>query len=409
MKSKKAMNWLATRAQEHLIYLAETLGPKPPASEDYHAASKYIAQAFRDCGLSVEVQEWECPNWREISTRLVLNGQDLPVAANAYSRSCEVNAPFIIVRTMAELEIAKMRGIIAVLCGDLTMQPLSPKSWFLASERELHMIELLEQKQPAALITVQSNPGNLERLIEDADFDIPSAVVPAVVGRQLLANQSQSIQLTISSKTEPGLGRNLVARNYSGSAQRVVLCAHYDTKYDTPGAADNAGGVAILLGLAEYFSHHQPGLNIEIVAFGSEEYMPIGDDYYIECGENDLFSNTLTAINFDGAGRMLGANSIAMFSESSAFHQNMKKITANFPGVVWVDPWPQSNHSTFAWRGVPSIAFTSQGGPFMHHLRTDTIDWVDPFLLAEVAALTIEIIAEIGDKPGSWLRPIKAE
>jgi len=285
------------------------------------------------------------------------------------------------------------------------MQPLSPKSWFLASERELHMIDLLEKKSPAALITIQSNPGDLERLIEDAEFYIPSAVVPADVGRQLLDNQGQSVQMTITTKSKPGQARNLVARNFSGSSQRLVVCAHYDTKYDTPGAVDNASGVAILLCLAEYFNKHQPGLNLEFIAFGSEEYLPIGDDYYIQQGEEGMFQNIVAAINFDGAGRMLGANSIAMFAESPAFHQRIEEITTNFPGVVWVAPWPQSNHSTFAMRSVPSIAFTSQGGPFMHHLRADTLLWIDPAMLAELTNLTVQIIHEISGKPLSWLRP----
>ena len=305
---------------------------------------------------------------------------------------------------MKELELADLEGKIAVLCADLTIQPLSPKSWFLISERELQMISLLEKKSPSAIITVQSNPGNLERLIEDAEFSIPSAVVPADAGRHLLNHRRKPVHLRISTKTEPGHGRNLVARNFVGTAPRVVLCAHYDTKYDTPGAADNAGGVAILLSLAEYFSKNSPGINLEFVAFGSEEYLPIGDDFYIQSGEENIFQHILTAINFDGAGRKLGVNTISMYSESSAFHQYTEEITAEFPGIVWADPWPQSNHSTFAWRGVPSIAFTSKGGPFLHHLRSDTIDWVDASMLAEAAALAIQIVSGLGNKSYSWLR-----
>jgi aminopeptidase YwaD len=392
------------RSRAHMKFLAEELGPKPPASKDYHAASKYIESYFRDCGLLIEVQKWECPDWQELSTRLVLNGTELAAAANAFSSTCDVTAAFVFVKTMAELEIVELEGKIGVLCGELTMQPLSPKSWFLASERELHMIDLLETKSPAALITVQSNPGDLERLIEDAEFRIPSAVVPADVGRQLLENQEHLLHLAISTKLRPGHARNIIARNFSGRPPRLVMCAHYDTKHDTPGAVDNAGGISILLCLAEYFSRHQPDLNLEFVAFGSEEYLPIGDDYYIQYGEEDMFQNILAAINFDGVGRKLGANSIVMFTESAAFHQHVEEITARFPAVVWVDPWPQSNHSTFAWRGVPSIAFTSQGGPFMHHLRTDTLRWVDPMMLAEVTNLTIQIVQDIIGKPLSWLR-----
>ena len=65
--------------------------------------------------------------------------------------------------------------------------------------------------------------------------------------------------------------------------------------------------------------------------------------------------------NVDSVGQRLAANSIALFSASSQFEAALHGLTAVYPGVVWVDPWPQSNHSTFAMRGVPSIAFSSTG------------------------------------------------
>ncbi|MGQ9927004.1 MAG: M28 family peptidase [Chloroflexaceae bacterium] len=36
----------------------------------------------------------------------------------------------------------------------------------------------------------------------------------------------------------------------------MILCAHLDTKIDTPGAADHAAGVAVLLALAEMLGAH---------------------------------------------------------------------------------------------------------------------------------------------------------
>jgi len=283
------------------------------------------------------------------------------------------------------------------------MQPLSPKKWFLASKRELRMIELLEKKAPAAIITIQSNLGSLERLTEDNDLLIPSAVVPYQAGRQL-QNAKGIVHLHIDTVSAVGSGKNIIARNFEKNAQRIVLCAHYDTKQDTPGAVDNAGGVAILLCLAEILSRNLDNVNLEFVAFGSEEYLPIGDDFYIEKGEDGLFEKMIAAINFDGAGRRLGANSIVMFQQSPNFQQCVEKIVSNYPGMVWVDPWPQSNHSTFAWRGVPSVAFTSQGGPFLHHLQADTIEWVDEKQLAEVVQVTSEMISMLQKRSTSWSR-----
>lgn len=54
----------------------------------------------------------------------------------------------------------------------------------------------------------------------------------------------------------------------------VVIGAHYDTEIDTPGADDNASGVAVMLELARRFApggDRQPGRTLRFIAFTNEE------------------------------------------------------------------------------------------------------------------------------------------
>ncbi|KPJ98593.1 MAG: hypothetical protein AMK71_11145 [Nitrospira bacterium SG8_35_4] len=51
----------------------------------------------------------------------------------------------------------------------------------------------------------------------------------------------------------------------------LVVGAHYDTVPGTPGADDNASGVAGLLELARLFADEQPGITLHFVAFALEE------------------------------------------------------------------------------------------------------------------------------------------
>lgn len=51
----------------------------------------------------------------------------------------------------------------------------------------------------------------------------------------------------------------------------VIVGAHYDTTPATPGADDNASGVAVLIALAETFSPMQPQRTLRFVAFANEE------------------------------------------------------------------------------------------------------------------------------------------
>jgi Iap family predicted aminopeptidase len=309
----------------------------------------------------------------------------------------------VAVGTVAELETAELEGRIGVLYGDLTKAPLSPKSWFLKSEREDHVIRLLEAKRPAALITVQSRPGDLERVIVDWEFTIPSATVPARVGLAMLRERAPTLYLQIQSRQSPGHTCNVVARKAGQGAARVVLCAHYDTTIDTPGAVDNGGGVAILLALAQTLGGKELMHGLEWIAFSGHEYLPLGDDEYLRrCG--DQLAGIVAVINFDGAGQYTAANSIATFASSPAFQDQLVETTGGYPGIVWVDPWPQSNHSTFAMRGVPAIAFSSEGRIRLDHLRADSIEWVSPAKLEEVVSLVTAAVESLQDKSPDWTR-----
>lgn len=65
---------------------------------------------------------------------------------------------------------------------------------------------------------------------------------------------------------------NIIARKSSAASdETVVIGAHYDSAEGTPGADDNASGVAMLLELARYFVNREVKVNIEFVAFTNEE------------------------------------------------------------------------------------------------------------------------------------------
>lgn len=375
---------------QHLHKLSVEIGPRPGGSPANHAAIAYIARAMREAGLEVEEQRFACPDWTELGTYLELDGRELPTGANAYAPPCDVTAPLVPAATIAELAQADLAGRIGVLYGDLTREPLSAKAWFLKSERDDQIINLLESKRPAALITVLGRDGLLPRLIEDAEFVIPSATVPPEVGLALLSRAGSAGRLRIQTRSEAGWSANVVGRRVG--AGKIVLCAHFDTKIDTPGALDNAGGVAILLALASRLRSERA---LELVAFANEEYLPIGDDEYLRRMGEDGLGQVTACINFDGAGGALSANSITAIAAPEALERRVRELAAAYHGVVWAEPWPESNHSTFSFRGIPAIPFTSVGRTDIAHLRNDTVEMVSVSRLAEVVALTQEVVAAL--------------
>jgi Zn-dependent M28 family amino/carboxypeptidase len=55
------------------------------------------------------------------------------------------------------------------------------------------------------------------------------------------------------------------------SDEIIVVGAHYDSVFGSPGAGDNASGVAALLLIAKHFAERQPERTLRFVAFANEE------------------------------------------------------------------------------------------------------------------------------------------
>lgn len=77
-----------------------------------------------------------------------------------------------------------------------------------------------------------------------------------------------------------GRSANVVARppGFDPAAPHVVVGAHVDTVPQSPGAEDNASGVALVLELARLVQRNGSRLPVVLVAFGAEEPRGPGDD-----------------------------------------------------------------------------------------------------------------------------------
>ena len=82
-----------------------------------------------------------------------------------------------------------------------------------------------------------------------------------------------------SGKTYQNLILNLDAASNS-DLPPILIGAHYDAVPGTPGADDNATGVAVLLEMASVFAHNPLKYPVRLVAFDLEEYGLLGSTAY---------------------------------------------------------------------------------------------------------------------------------
>jgi aminopeptidase YwaD len=385
----------------HLQELAGRIGIRYIGSPGNHAAAEYIRREMEKAGLAVELQKSDCPEWTARRTVCEADGIPLSVFVDPFSPPVDVTAPVVPVCTIAELEAADLRGKIALLYGDLMEAPVSPKAWFLKTEHDNRIITLLERKAPAAVLSAQPVVPYFAHGFCDAEFSPPSATLPRETALDLLCRQPKAVHLALDTERRPGSTANVVGRIAGSRPETIVLCAHYDTALLTPGACDNAGGAAILLALAAHFAAQRLDCSLEFAAFSGHEYLPLGVDAYWKTASA---GKLIAAVNFDGAGHRLAANTLTAMAASEGLIRMAQSKLQPYPGSIWVDPWPESDHSAFAMCGVPALAFGSVGARDVTHSAADTTAGVSVDKLNEAASLAAEIVTEMQDKTVEWGR-----
>lgn len=211
----------------------------------------------------------------------------------------------------------------------------------------------------------------------------------------------------------------------------VLIGAHYDSVQGSPGANDNATGVAAMLSLSRAFASLQPSRTVRFVAFTNEEpplfqSRHMGSRIYAarsrERGERITLMLSLETIGYysDQPGSQGYPFPIGFFYPSTAnfiaFVSNMENARwvrllltafrrhAQFPseggalwewipGVAWSDHW------SFWKEGYPAVMVTDTAPNRypQYHTSADTPDNVDFARMARVVSGLQRTIAETAD------------
>ncbi|HET6871829.1 MAG TPA: M28 family peptidase, partial [Sporolactobacillaceae bacterium] len=229
-----------------------------------------------------------------------------------------------------------------------------------------------------------------------------SITVPPELGLQLMDHHG-SLRVTIRSTMDRDYTLNVFGTRKGHKHEKLILCAHYDTAFNCPGAVDNSAGLACLLSLAEILGQLEFSCGIDLITFSGEEFAAIGDQAYLQY-EPD-FENMLAVINMDGVGQKLGNNTLTAIGTSKALEAEVKKIKSDYPMMVWAEPWYESDHTLFLMNGVPCLPLNSLGINDIYHQPKDQLKWVSPSKLEEVIDVVLKIMNTLQDQSLSWCRP----
>lgn len=219
--------------------------------------------------------------------------------------------------------------------------------------------------------------------------------------------------------------RNVVAFPRSGGRCRLVS-AHYDTVPRSPGADDNASGLAVMLACARRAAG---GRGLAFVAFNAEEDGLLGSRDFVArtlptlpfrieeshvlemCGFRSrgagsqrsplpvpipLDEGTFVAVVGQGASNAVAASAVA--SEASPGLHRIALSTVRAMHRLLPD-LGRSDHAPFWDAGEPSVLWTDTGNfrnPH-YHLVTDTPDTLDYAFMREVHDVLYDVVTRRDD------------
>jgi Iap family predicted aminopeptidase len=217
-------------------------------------------------------------------------------------------------------------------------------------------------------------------------------------------------------------------------SEMLLIGAHYDSVFGSPGANDNGSGVAAMLALARRFTRRSAQHTVRFVAFANEEppYFLTeqmgsfvyasrckgrGDQisamisletigYFSDAPHSQTYPAPGLGVFYPSVGNFIGfvANvhsrallrrSIAFFRKHAGVPSEGAALPSFIPGVSWSDQWAFWQH------GYPGIMITDTA-PFRYphyHSATDTPDRLDYDRFALVVSGVQKVIEELDRAP----------
>jgi aminopeptidase YwaD len=401
---------LTERADGHLQRLCLETQNRRVGSLGNRAATAFFEGVVASFGFETECPEFDCIDWAHEGAHVQVGGESFEAFPSPYSLGCRVQAPLAVASTVKELEtLDAANGAanrILLLRGDLAKEQLMPKGFpFYNPDSHKRIVHLLETKQPRAIIAATSrNPelaGGLYPfpLIEDGDFDIPSAYMTEQVGNRLAVHEGTVISLNIAANRIPAKGCNVIARKGAGTGRRVAVCAHIDAKIGTRGAIDNASGVVVLLLLAELMKEYTGDLGVDLVALNGEDYYSAPGQVQYLRSNGDRLGEIVLGINVDVAGYYRGNTAYSLYGCPAEIDSAVRRAFASRKDTVEGEPWYQSDHSLFIQNHVPALAITSDRfmelSTYVTHTPNDTPEIVDSTRLADIAFALRDLLVDL--------------
>ncbi len=372
------------------------IGPRVVGSGNEATAAALIEGRFREYGFSkVEHLEYSFRYYDGIRARVgspdgrhMLDGIPCWMSASTPPEGSVSESIYIGTHELvANLSIKEVQDkIVFVLLTD-QVQTETLESW-----------KNLYSMNPAGVVFLDIERGEAPRAYA---FDKAVSLFSSVPSMVVSADQAKAfhdlmfgsrINMLVTGSPKDGTMHNVCAPIQGTSPQTVLLCAHHDTHAFTPGATDNAAGVAIMLEVARNLAQKNTSLSYRFVSFGGEEFGMKGSQEF--ASSTDL-SEIALCINIDSVGALPGV----VLALSAGYDEMIEWVTDiartnRYPARCRRASTSGGDNIVFAARGIPTIhlAFFGPTSGKVSHSAIDEPSLLTPRALGEVGRVACRIV-----------------
>ncbi|MBS1893612.1 MAG: M20/M25/M40 family metallo-hydrolase [Actinobacteria bacterium] len=386
-----AMPPLDVASLRHDVEALAALGPHFAGSEGEARAREYLAAELRAAGLEVATEEFAHLAYEPRDAACSILDEDAACACAGLQATASglVTAEAVYVGDGTEVTEA-VEGRIAVFRNGVptTVAPA------LAAAGAAGLIAL--SPAPDGLIThlVASFQPLAGPSPEERVLPIPGVIVEAAAGERLLARLSRGpakVRLEHRASYAERTSANLVVEipGSEPDAPKIVVGAHYDSQRESPGAADNATGLAALLAMARAWAGSRPRRTIALVAFGVEETGSWGAADYVTRHASEGIE---AMVNLDALGPPLDATrTIVAHPDLAALAADSARSTGwHVEQELDARDFPFADHAPFVAADIPAVWIWRYPPPHpYYHSAGDLPRWVNFTHLAEDAAASV--------------------
>ncbi len=204
---------------------------------------------------------------------------------------------------------------------------------------------------------------------------IPGISVKKTAAERVLEAGGGRVRLWVKSRRRKIRCRNIEAARGTASGRHAILTAHYDSRPRSPGASDDASGIAVMLAFIRRGFDKDLPFDIRYLFADCEEEGCVGAEHYAaQLYRANLLKEISCLVNLDAVG--WPNLCVITRDRETALDEGLAQLASDVLDGMGCrteqvrSKTGKSNHTPFAVRGVPSLWLSD----YPNHIRHSAID-----------------------------------